>query len=174
MKIIIVNGYPESGKTQFGKFCKEIYKARCEERSSIDKVKEIAKTCGWNGEKDPDSRRFLSDLKDLLTSYNDLPLNDIKKHIQMFENELRRFGLDVNNSIFLTDIREPEEIEKAKNKLNAVTVFINRNSTAEHIQSNHADSRVEDYIYDYYIENNGTLEEFRTATETFLKEIFES
>ena len=41
--------------------------------STITYVKDIAKTIGWDGGKSPADRRFLSDLKDALTRWKDLP-----------------------------------------------------------------------------------------------------
>lgn len=68
LKIVIVNGAPGSGKTSFENFCQEIMGDFCQIRSTIDLVKEIATIYAqWDGKKDLKSRKFLSDLKDLLT-----------------------------------------------------------------------------------------------------------
>lgn len=39
----------------------------CYNLSSIDLPKKMALLCGWDGVKNNDSRKFLSDLKDLIT-----------------------------------------------------------------------------------------------------------
>ena len=70
LKIVIVNGAPGSGKTSFESFCQDKMGDYCQIRSTVDLVKEIALFyTGWNGEKDLKSRKFLSDLKDLLSQY---------------------------------------------------------------------------------------------------------
>ena len=54
--IFIINGYPDSGKTLFAQYCKEIIRekiplATIQTTSVIDPLKEIALELGWNGEK---------------------------------------------------------------------------------------------------------------------------
>ena len=49
----------------------------CRIISTVDFVKEVAKFCGWNGQKTPKDRKFLSDLKNILTQWNDIPYKDI-------------------------------------------------------------------------------------------------
>ena len=78
VKVIICNGRPGVGKTTFQEMC-QIYareewenKIRVDITSTVDFVKDIAKQCGWDGTKDLKNRKFLSDLKDLLTEWNDV------------------------------------------------------------------------------------------------------
>ena len=92
MKIFIVNGGGGAGKTSFEKMVVEIAAAHNQKiaiLSTIDYVKGVAKSIGWDGTKTLENRRMLSDLKDLLTRWNDSPhqsvcnkikeLNDYKK-----------------------------------------------------------------------------------------------
>ena len=44
--------------------------------STVDYVKEIATECGWDGTKTPENRKFLSDLKRVLTEWNEKPLRE--------------------------------------------------------------------------------------------------
>jgi hypothetical protein len=37
------------------------------------------------------------------------------------------------------------------------------------INSNHADANVSNYVYDYYIDNNGTIEELQELAEDFMR-----
>ena len=63
--------------------------------STVDKVKEIAAECGWDGVKSPKNRKFLSDLKDLLTEWGDVPYKDIERKLYMHEANLSEwFGPD--------------------------------------------------------------------------------
>lgn len=160
MKAYIVNGAPYSGKTTFELLCKEELGAeRCKIYSTIDRVKEIATLCEWNGEKNNKSRKFLSDLKDLLTEYNNLPFRYI----------LTQVNQDIVNApdcIFFIDCREPDEIDKLKDALNAKTILITRKDVENTDWDNHADSEVFNYAYDYVIENDGPLSLLKETINT--------
>jgi hypothetical protein len=71
------------------------------------------------------------------------------------------------DEVLIIDIREPEEIERAKNEFGAETILITNNRVAP-ITSNMADANVNNYNYDYVVENNGTLDEFRETVYTFI------
>lgn len=157
--IFIVNGMARAGKDTFAEILGEMVDVR--KISSIDKIKMIAGVCGWHGGKDEIDRRFLSDLKCLLTGYNDLPFKSILEAVCTFNK-------DVIRQVMLIDIREPEEIERAKVAFNAKTVFI-ENNRVDKIVSNMADAGVYNYEYDYIVKNNGTLEEFRENIKAFAK-----
>ena len=149
-KIFITNGMARCGKDTFAEILNRYVPTQ--KVSSIDQVKRIAKNCGWNGKKDEKSRKFLSDLKILLTDYNDLLFKSISDAVYQFKEESLY-------NVLLIDIREPIEIERAKSEFNANTILIRRNSV-QNITSNPADAGVFDYNYDYIIDNNGTLDDF--------------
>lgn len=159
-RIFIVNGMGGCGKDTFAKFLGEVYTVF--KYSSVDRVKQIAYECGWDGGKTEKDRKFLSDLKCLLTDYNDLPFMDVAKRVVDFK-------YDEKATVMLIDIREPSEIERAKFAYGAETILI-KNDRTPFIASNMADANVYNYTYDYVIENNGTLEEFRERVHEFAKE----
>ena len=164
MKVYIVNGMPGSGKTTFEDCCaNHIHPKGCHILSTIDCVKEIAKTCGWDGRKDDKSRKFLSDLKDLLTNYNNLPFKVISKKVGDIARD------DPESAVFI-DCREPNEIDKLRETFNAKTILIRRESVENEVWSNHADTEVFNYNYDYIIENNGSMLDLIYAVEAFLIE----
>ena len=119
---------------------------------------------GWDGNKTEKDRKFLSDLKLLFTAYNDMPLNDLRDIVRDFVADL------IETNVLMLDIREPNEIERAKQELNAKTILI-RNKNIPPITSNMADANVENYTYDYIIENNGTLEELEEKAIEFISEV---
>lgn len=153
--VIIINGYGGSGKDTFVELVSKYNKVY--NFSSVDKVKEIAKIIGWNGEKDEKSRKFLSDLKKLTTDYNDMAFNSIKKAVNDFNLS--------DKEIMFIHIREPEEIKRAVKEFNAKTLLIKRNDIAK-ITSNYSDASVENYDYDYVIINT-TLETLENEAKNF-------
>ena len=153
--IVIINGYGGSGKDTFVEFVSKYNKVY--NFSSVDKVKEIAKLIGWNGKKDEKDRKFLSDLKKLTTEYNDMSFNSIKDAVNDFKTS--------DDEIMFIHIREPEEIQRAALEFNAKTLFIKRDSI-DKITSNYSDASVENYNYDYVI-NNTTLEDLDTQAKNF-------
>ena len=88
----------------------------------------------------------------MLTDYNDLPFKSISDTVYHFKK-------NTLHNVLLIDIREPIEIERAKNEFDASTILIRRNSI-QNITSNSADAGVFNYDYDYIIDNNGTLDDF--------------
>lgn len=151
------------GKDSFAAFMNDIIPTL--KYSSIDEIKRIAKECGWNGKKDEKSRKFLSDLKLLTSEYNNLPFTAIAKKVDEFKN-------DQLHQVMLIDIREPGEIEKAKNAFGAKTILI-RSDRVKNITSNISDANVFNYRYDFEIENNGTLDEFRDKVVKFVENFIE-
>ena len=156
-KIYITNGVGGCGKDTFAEFLGEyvtVFKY-----SSIDKVKEIAELCGWDGGKTERDRKFLSDLKRLTTDYSDMAFNDLKEEVEWFRK-------NPQNKVMLIDIREPEEIERAVDEFNAETILI-VNPNIPHINSNTSDKNVYEYEYDWIIKNSGTLEHFKARVREF-------
>lgn len=168
INVVIVNGLPGCGKTTFEEMCGFILGPYYRRRSSVDKVKEIAQICGWNGEKTLGARAFLSDLKRLLTNFNDLPFKDIKRAIDEFQDELDYYGVDPSKGFIFVDVREPKEIQRMKEAFNATTLLIQRDAVAFQETSNRSDAEVNNYKYDYIVHNNGTYSELREEAERFL------
>lgn len=159
--IIIINGTGGAGKDTFVSFCSEFVKVL--NVSSVDKVKEAAKILvGWNGEKDEVSRKLLVDLKRLSVDYNDAPTKYIKSMADNFKNS--------DEELMFVHIREAEEIEKTKKLLNAKTLLIT-NPRVQLITSNDSDGKVNEYKYDYYISNDGTLEDLKYKAKQFIEEL---
>ena len=162
MIVLIINGAPRAGKDTFIETIREHPGIGVYDYSSIDWIKKIAKTMGWEGTKEPKDRNFLAALKDISTAYNDMPFKKIIQNIFYAENAYKK-------EYFCTCIREPEEIQKLKtwcalNEMPCYTVLV-RNTKAEQETattiSNAADNNYLKYCYDYQIDNNGTIEEYQ-------------
>lgn len=162
MRYVIVNGPPTAGKDTFCEMCISTLRARdymAEIVSSVALVKDIATKCGWNGEKTPKNRKFLSDLKDLLTEWDDVPTKDVIRRAEQIDLNAKTY--QSKDTIIFVMMREPSEIEKFVELTGAQTIIIMRDGTEEQI--NHADNEIFDYPYDLYIDNNGTLDDLLEA-----------
>jgi dephospho-CoA kinase len=158
--IFIVNGKPRAGKDTFAQILNEymdVYKY-----SSVTKVKEIAKQCGWTGAKEERDRKFLHELKMLTSAYSDMSYNDVIEEIDKFKKG------ELDADIFVVDVREPEDIDRLVKATKAFTIFIENNRVPS-ITSNAADANVENYKYDFVIQNNGTLEDFEGNIKLFIE-----
>ena len=170
MKYFIINGRPRSGKDTFVNFCLEELGAFGKLISTVDFVKKIATECGWDGTKDLKNRKFLSDLKDLLTNWGDVPYKKTLQEIDMFKFDLNCWNVSDKGMVFIM-CREPKEIERFERELNAKSLLIRRASVEFEQQSNHADSEVLNHKYDYIIENNDTIDELKEKAKEFLKNL---
>lgn len=162
-KVYILNGHGTVGKGEFAKAISKyisIYKY-----SSIDLVKDMLEFAGIPKEPKTEEKRLLySDTKDRLTKYDDIPFKDITSIVTDFKNN------KIEAEVLLIDIREPEEIARAVKTFGAETILV-RNPNAIKIESNHADRDVENYEYDYIIENNGTLEQLERVAKLFVCDV---
>ena len=127
--------------------------------------------CGWDGTKTPKNREFLSNLKDLLTKWNDVPYQKISKEIELFKRrmESHSFNPDTEGIVFI-HCREPKEIARFLKEMNAYSLLLRRPSEESDDQSNHADAEVFDFNYDYTIYNDSTLSALEGQAVCFLAE----
>ena len=169
MKIFVINGRGGCGKDTFVELCAQCVKPyMCLNISTVDRVKEIAKFCGWEGGKEDKDRKFLSDLKQLLTDYGDLPHQHVLYSIQMFKNDLERYDMDPDEAIVFIHCREPEAIRRLQQELNAVTVLIRRPCLENHAYGNASDDGVDNYGYHFTIVNDGTIDDLRCRAVALL------
>lgn len=168
--LIVVNGTARAGKDSFVEFVSSVMEEHgiCSSLvSSVDNVKEAAKLLGWDGTKDELGRKFLSDLKDMSTSYYDGPTKYM----------LSRIGSCKCQVMFFM-IREPEEIHKFVKITGAKTVVIRRHSAEAMSYCNHADLNVLEYVYDDEIMNDAGIPELsakaRIYANNIIKEVFSS
>ena len=159
-----------AGKDTFVNCCQEQL-LWCGNFSTVDFVKEVATMCGWDGTKTPENRAFLSDLKDLLTKWNDIPYKKVVKEICLLCSQAECYDFSSDDVLCFIHCREPEEIQKFVDKLGAKTLLIRRAAVEDGEQSNHADEKVFEYKYDYTIDNNGTIDELKNKARQFMEEL---
>ena len=162
--VVIINGYPGAGKDTFVNLCQFIKSVRVFNVLTSTPMKNALRIIGWDEVKTPETRKILSDLKDLSTRLWDYPFKYVSNKLELINK------LEGTKIVFIHS-REPEEIERFKEAFDAITLFINREPTE--VLTNHADLNVKNYLYDVTIDNNGTLEKLRDQAEMFTYYIME-
>lgn len=162
-QIYITNGSGTSGKDSFVEKMNKYMP--CCKYSIIDLCKEAATVLGCNvNDKTEKTRKFLSDLKDLSANYNDIPFKDVISMVIDFKCNL------VDCEVLFVDMRDPDDIKRAVELFDAKTILLRRSSAIK-ITGNHADMNVENYNYDYIIENNGTIKQLENVAKIMVEEI---
>ena len=177
MKILCINGQGGVGKDSFVFFCGTpstgVYNY-----SMVDDIKTIATQIGWDGKKTLKDRKFLSDLKDLADSYNDFSFERVLDKLRTTSAThclaLLNDGItnDEKDLVCFVHARESRDIERWKQRCGARAILVRR-PEVEGEYGNHADDHVFDCDYDYYINNNGSLEDLRGQAHKFIKHIRE-
>lgn len=164
-KIFILNGMAGSGKDTFANMVSGIIPTR--HISIVDKPKFFAKHMGWDGSKEEKDRKFLCDLKHLMDEYNDFNYNYIRQQVELFNQ-------DPELQFLFIDMRETNQIERAKKEFGAYTVFVKRDNV-EKITSNFADAQTlnKNYQYDIIVDNCTTLEHLMKLAQDFAKKLSE-
>ena len=169
--VIVINGSGGVGKDTFVSTCKEIlkkYNIDVHNYSTISIVKHIMKRhMSWNHSKTEKDRKFMSDFKKLLKDYNDIPFNDVTYYINANIETSK-------NKVFFVHTREPEEIQEFVDYYNEYgidifTILITRPNYE--ILSNESDKNVNNFNYDYVINNDKTIEELNHQSKLFSKTI---
>ena len=163
-KVFITNSVGGSGKDTWASLLNKyvsVYKY-----SIVDLPKQAAKLLGWDGGKTEKDRKFLSDIMDLATEYNDAPFRDVLSLVTDLKNNKDFPKVEV----LIIDMRDPKDIARAVETFGAETILI-RNPNVADITTNHADRDVENYEYDYIIENDGSLEQLDKVAKLFVCEV---
>ena len=149
--VIVINGAGGVGKDTLCDLAAKHFKVK--NISSITPIKNIAKDCGWSGEKDDKARKFLSDLKRTLVEYNDYPTTWAIGEYNDF--------LSSDEEVMFVHIREAQEIEKFVKRTNgsAKTLLVRGGERMKKTAyGNASDDLVEAYNYDFYYVNEKALD----------------
>ncbi len=175
MRVVMINGVGGAGKDLFVAFCASILGPdKVKNYSTVDYVKAVAAQIGWDGTKDDKNRKFLSELKRVLTEWDDIPYRRTRIEIEDFEEKMCKMGGKyAENSVMFIHCREPKEIQRFKEEFGALTLLIRRDAAEEKNWQNESDKAVLNYTYDTIVANNGFLEDLRHSAEYFLREVLE-
>lgn len=185
--IFLINGSGGVGKDEFVKQCRKALKDIAIEKynglpeslhqdydvinySSIEKIKTVATILtGWtdNDKKTEKMRKFLCDLTQVWDS-----INGRKKHIEGIIGNFIHKGENMEHLFAFIHIREPGMIDDLKKKYGeyGVHTLLVTNKNAKPIVSNDADMNTNFYEYDYYIRNDGTIEDLYDSAVQFVKQ----
>ena len=160
--VIVINGKGKAGKDTICDIVSRHFTSV--NVSSITPIKEIARQHGWNGEKDNNARRFLSNLKMAFSEYNDLPT-------QYLLAKYSEFIADQVHEVMFVHIREAAEIDRFSGMVSTplVTLFIDRPGLGRF--DNESDDDAGNYTYDYVYVNNKPLESLENDFMCFFNSI---
>jgi len=165
--LVIINGQGGVGKDTFVDLCAINSEEKTYSFSSIAPIKILAKKLGWNDEKDEKSRKFLSDLKKLSADYNSFPTHYLIYSIERVPEE---------NALIFVHIREPNQIKEFLNtiqeefsNIRLFTLLLAKTDVSSLAIGNESDENVYEYEYDFFILNDGTLQELEIESRNFLK-----
>lgn len=167
MKVVVINGSPQSGKDTFVDFFSSIYPL-VENISTVDFIKDFLYNYGWDGRKTPEARKAIADIKQALINFDDMAFEIVADQIE--EQRDKDFYYDDFKCevVVFVHCREPEEIIKYVEAFDAVTVYVDR-PQASAPASNSADANVQNYEYDYVILNDSTFQAFTDKVYEFKK-----
>ena len=159
-KVIVINGRGGAGKDTLCELAAEKYRVR--NVSSITPIKNIAAQVGWKGGKEDRDRKFLADLKQLVTEYNDYPNEYLLEQCREF--------MQSDEELMFVHIREPQQIAHFVGSADCgvLTLLIRREG--KEVFGNAADDNVEQYNYDLIYRNEKPLEEAGEDFRHFLSE----
>lgn len=161
-KIVVINGYPQAGKSTFVSMCYDVNKDVIE-LSMVDSVKKVATYAGWNGKKDEKGRKFLAAIKQAMMEYDEGPRKAIDRYI-----------LSHPEKVCFINARNPKDIQYFVDKYNAVTLYIALAPNVESGQvwySNEEDTvaAFDAYEYEYTVWNRKIPEEYKEQAKKFME-----
>lgn len=167
MKVILINGSGGSGKDTVVELVSSYLKNKysIENISTIDEIKRIARSMGWDNQKDEKGRQFLADLKQAWTKYNNGANEEVLKTLCNY-NAYENYS--PKEYVIFVHCREPEALawfkEKLKNhKISVCTLIVKRENIIEFF--NDADQNVTQFDYDITLINHGDLEDLEVICE---------
>lgn len=167
MKVILINGSGGSGKDTVVELVSSYLKNKysIENISTIDEIKRIARSMGWDNQKDEKGRQFLADLKQAWTKYNNGANEEVLKTLCNY-NAYENYS--PKEYVIFVHCREPEALawfkEKLKNhKISVCTLIVKRENIIEFF--NDADQNVTQFDYDIALINHGDLEDLEVICE---------
>ena len=168
MKVIILSGKAESGKSMSANMIKERLNKKTIIISYASYLKEYAKNIiDWDLDEKNKPRTFLQEIGDLVKEIDPkFLINRVLQDIEVYKNYF--------DIIIISDARFVDEIELVKEKYDSVVIRINgKDNNLTLKEKNHnTETSLDDYNnYDYIIDNNSTKEELEIKINEVLEDI---
>lgn len=173
----MISGKARHGKDQTAIMLKEQLELEGKKVLTVaygDYLKYICvKYFGWNGQKDEEGRELLQYVG---TDLVRIKLNKPNFWVNQVKDLINAIG-ELFDYVLITDCRFKNEVEVIKRafKSKAVSLRVNRPNFISKLtkeQKQHAsETELDNYNFDYYIENNGTLEDLKYKAIETLNEI---
>ncbi|NTA34353.1 hypothetical protein G6K96_21715 [Agrobacterium vitis] len=171
--IVIVNGYPQSGKDTATGYLIEAMTRKGWQASAfsiINPVRHFLSSLGIGDKgKTPEYRKLMADVMDRVEAHNHEHALS-RMVLRAIEHAFANYPLDIgpNRSVAFLHVRQIETIQwikaNAPQGAKVITLGIRRPGTGQDL-SNAADSGVWDYPYDCVINNGGDLLVFKDTCE---------
>lgn len=184
--VVIINGCAGSGKDEFVKCLQDRYRDEYDScatdvviynMSSVDMIKSMLEDLGWDGSKTDDVRDLIAAMKQFWISNNNGPTQHLLTNILAIHSD---YMLQNDSNVIFCHIREPQEIDKMVEALEGLqpigifytTVVIHRTGVGTvATNSSDAEANIGNYNYDWYINNDGTIEGLREKAYQFMESL---
>ena len=155
--IFVLNGSPRAGKNTFVELI-----PNAAHYSYVDLTRRMLDTEGIDYKfKSNSARVMLETINNALEKYDDIPFKDICRIADDFISGY------IGSEYLFIDIRKPDNIKRFVERYKgARTVYVDDKKPISSVTL--SDSVVADYKYDFYIDNSGSLEDFRKEAIKFI------
>ena len=102
----------------------------------------------------------------MTTYWADKPFRDVKKKTRCFFDGLVQYGVEDQGFVFI-HCREPKEIKRLQQNIGYPNCSLLIRRAGHENYGNHADDEVENYQYDYIINNDTNLDDLSHKAEDF-------
>ena len=162
--VVIVNGYPLSGKDEFIDQCIALNMCTIYRKSSVDPCKDAAVALGYEGEKTEAYRKFVSECKKIWNKYLGGSIQYVVK-----------LALTRNEDVMFIHIRECDEIFNVRQILGrmgikCVVIKVVRPGV-DNITSNDSDADIDKLTGYTTINNKGSKEDLKEVAMDFLNNL---
>jgi len=165
VRVICVNGLSRSGKDSFIRFVKD--RAYSVTHSTIDTVKSALIETGMLHpfNKTEKERAFLTAVKQAWIEYSDGPFKEVLEKVKDIERTYK-FMNNIDHVFLFVQVREPSEMMKlAKHFWDSITtVLVERTG----IEVQPGDEDVYEWNYDFFVKNDGSLEDLEKEADRFI------